>query len=134
MKERRCAPKGKRIIGVRGPRPLAPAGSAFDTLGFLPGARLDVGDGLQQTPLFYTVHWEWVEVTALLLRRGAAPAARDAQGRTPLHAAAESSDTRPLQLLLRYGRTQRRLTLSCSSVLSVYGTEGPLVHLPLMKF
>ena len=64
------------------------------------GAKTDCGDGLQQTPLFYCVHWEWWELVELLIEYGCDLNSSDVHGKTALHCAAECSDVRPLKLLV----------------------------------
>ena len=65
-----------------------------------PGAKLDIGDGLQQTPLFYCVHWEWWEIVELLIKKGCNINTTDTHGRTALHCAVDCTDIRPLKMLI----------------------------------
>ena len=90
-----------------------------------------MGDGLQQTPLFYSVHWEWWEIVELLLQKGCDINTTDAQGRTALHCAVDCTDIRPLKMLIELVYKMENFAVTITT--SVAGPEDFPTHPPLLQ-
>ena len=65
------------------------------------GASVEIPDQMGQTPIYYAICPEWLEMIELLISSGCNLDVRDSKADTPLHCAVNATTTDPLKLLLK---------------------------------